>query len=268
MITVNGHLIKATQFPDGTSQVWNLPEALLKTRVLLIDWRFEAERELMDLYSLRKLLRKDAAIHLHVPFLPYGRQDKAVSNDTTFNLAVFADLINNLDFLEVTSVDVHNPVLTGKLIKAFRNEEVGWIHSKLIAEIRPDYIVFPDVGASTRYIPLGTTSKKYMSVPYLILHKLRDQATGSIVGHSLDEDFNKYCPEPNTSFLMLDDICDGGATFLSAARALNKNYEGSHTIHLYVTHGVFSKGRKVLEDAGIKVCTTNSLCHNKDGIGV
>jgi ribose-phosphate pyrophosphokinase len=40
--------------------------------------------------------------------------------------------------------------------------------------------------------------------------------------------------------LIIDDICDGGATFTTIAMALKD--AGAKTVNLYVTHGIFSKG--------------------------
>lgn len=55
MIKVNGFVIKPTIFPDGTSQVWKLPEGLLSNNYVAITWYFEAERELLDVFSIRAL---------------------------------------------------------------------------------------------------------------------------------------------------------------------------------------------------------------------
>ena len=41
-------------------------------------------------------------------------------------------------------------------------------------------------------------------------------------------------------FLIVDDICDGGRTFLEAAKILKEETTGK--LFLYVTHGIFSKG--------------------------
>jgi ribose-phosphate pyrophosphokinase len=62
--------------------------------------------------------------------------------------------------------------------------------------------------------------------------------------------------------LIVDDICDGGATFIRAARAL-RAIEPDVEVGLCVTHGIFSKGRQHLLDNGIdKIYTTNSLLKN------
>ena len=83
MITLMGKEIKPTRFPDGTTQVWKLDEELFKTKELTIDWRFEREDEFFVVAQLRMLLQLHK-LHLHVPYFPFARQDKVVSNETTF----------------------------------------------------------------------------------------------------------------------------------------------------------------------------------------
>lgn len=54
--------------------------------------------------------------------------------------------------------------------------------------------------------------------------------------------------------LIVDDICDGGATFLKIAKELpNTN------LYLYVTHGIFSKGLGDLSRYFIKIFSTDSF---------
>jgi hypothetical protein len=45
MIKIDGFEIKPTIFPDGTSQVWKIPDELFNKSGLTIDWRFEREDE-------------------------------------------------------------------------------------------------------------------------------------------------------------------------------------------------------------------------------
>ncbi len=48
--------------------------------------------------------------------------------------------------------------------------------------------------------------------------------------------------------LICDDLADGGATFI---RIMDMLRPLSKEVTLYVTHGIFSKGLKVLKDSGI-----------------
>lgn len=257
------HVVQPTIFPDGTSQVWNLPKKIFEASTIDVVWHFENEREIMDVLSLRRLFEAYNNVNLHMPFLPYGRQDKQVDNASTFNLHVFADVINSCHFKVVSSVDVHNPKLTEELIYGFENRTVEHVHEDLIQKLKPSWLVYPDAGAKARY---------HQDFPHFItFDKERDQATGKILSHkftmsSTHEDHCKSGVEP--SFLIIDDICDGGATFISIARELHKNFTNAK-INLFVTHGIFSKGKGALLDAGISgIYTTNSITKNQEGYEV
>lgn len=276
LVTLSGtkHVVKPTLFPDGTSQVWKLPDEIFASNELEVIWNFEAEREIIDLLSLRELLPDHAySWDLHIPFLPYARQDKDVSNTSTFNLRVFAHLLNLLSCRKITAVDVHNPDETSELIFNFENVEVTELHKLIVKATNPDFIVFPDLGAKTRYFVNGVAH-----LPRLICNKDRDQLTGEIRGHTIsyrdlagttvqNADMSKIA-KPGQRFLIIDDLCDGGATFIGIAKKL-KEQVPDIIVDLYVTHGVFSKGRENLLNNGINnLYTTNSLLKNGDGYQV
>ena len=48
---------------------------------------------------------------------------------------------------------------------------------------------------------------------------------------------NKY-----SSLIVVDDICDGGYTFIQLAQVIKEEYGFTGDLHLVVTHGIFSKG--------------------------
>jgi len=48
------------------------------------------------------------------------------------------------------------------------------------------------------------------------------------------------------NILIVDDICDGGATFNQAAQILKE--KGAVNLYLYVTHGIFIKGLDLLQE--------------------
>lgn len=261
MIKVNGYEVTPTQFPDGTTQVWKLPDNILYARHAVVDWRFERESEFFTVAQLRLLLKAQTFV-LYMPYLPYARQDKDVTNLQTFSLYMFASLINKLECDAVHAVDVHNPSYTETIIDNFTNYEVMDLIHLLIKKLEKlPLIVFPDKGARNRYDFLG----QYESV---VFEKERNASTGEIVGHKLSENQpDSKSLVKGATLLLVDDICDGGATFLSIADYIKKNV-GEVDLHLFVTHGIFSKGRKILEDAGFKLYTTNSLPKNTDGFFV
>ena len=95
-------------------------------------------------------------------------------------------------------------------------------------------VVYPDESAQRRYQPqLGAN-------PFLTCEKVRDQSTGRITGHTLLCGWPK-CFREAQQILVVDDICDGGATFISVAELLKE--AGIYgKLDLSITHGVFSKG--------------------------
>ena len=114
MITANGYVITPTMFPDKTSQVWKIPEILLRTGVVQIQWDFEHEGELMHLIQLRWLLRTSRVtnrVSLHMPFLPYGRQDKGTGNASCFARGCLYSVLTSLDFDRITTIDAHSDCL-------------------------------------------------------------------------------------------------------------------------------------------------------------
>ena len=240
MIYVNKIQISPTIFPDGTSQVWHLPEFLFKAGKCEVEWKFESEAEFMHLAQLKALLdRYFSVITLTLPYLPYGRQDKRVGNDSTFALLVFAKLLNALKFNAVFCVDPHS-VVVSEINKVHPVYPVDAIR-RAMREIEPTMICFPDHGALVKYVDLQDVV--FNDLPFIYGDKVRDQQTGKITDYML-------CGDPTgQSILVVDDICDGGATFTALAVELKK-YKAKE-INLFVSHGIFSRGTQVLRDAGI-----------------
>ena len=96
MIKLNGHLVTPTIFPDKTSQVWKIPKSHFNKKENVITWEFENEGEFMHLAQLKVLLDIDyfsSKVVLDMPYLPYARQDKDITNESTFALYPFALLL-------------------------------------------------------------------------------------------------------------------------------------------------------------------------------
>jgi ribose-phosphate pyrophosphokinase len=254
MITVNKIRLGPTFFPDKTSQLWHLPKEIMEAETLLVDWRFEEEREIYDLLALRAL-KPEAFMDLYVPYLPFGRQDKPISNESTFNLRIFLQLIKSARPDIFSTLDAHNPKVVREVLpfENFENINPHAMQQRLIARIKPNTLVFPDAGARDRY--------KHNFKSQLVFNKCRDPGTGKILAHKINQECSSISIECG-HFLIIDDICDGGATFLGIEETIREFYGKDSKISLFVTHGIFSKGRKVLTDRGIDLYTTNSLPHN------
>lgn len=238
MILLNGQEIKPTIFPDKTSQVWKLSKELISANYAKIRWNFESEDEFMHLAQLKTLICKHGEAwkyELELPYLPYGRQDKGVYNDTTFALSVFSELINTLGFDKITIFDPHSTVAIDLIKNAVAVYPVKHIYTA-IGATAADLLCYPDKGASEKYAAL-------IDMPSISGEKIRDQSTGQITSYSVKGE----CA--GKSVLIVDDICDGGSTFIHLSKELGK--AGAKEINLYISHGIFSKGIEILRQAGI-----------------
>jgi ribose-phosphate pyrophosphokinase len=233
------HRIVPTIFPDKTSQVWKIPYIETMTSCY-IQWNFEQEVELIWLNQLLALLKKYkvTVAELHIPYLPYARQDKEVGNNNTFARDVFLDMLDTELPFEITTLDAHSPC--NKIISLSPEKYIQYA----VNAFKPSVIVFPDKGAAARYSVLSCLSK----FPHMVMDKTRDQTTGEITG--LTTDFVLENRVLTGRYLIVDDICDGGATFIRVADYINQRARNAK-IALYTTHGIYSNGKSVLKAAGI-----------------
>jgi ribose-phosphate pyrophosphokinase len=236
MITVNDQRITPTFFPDGTQQVWQLAPALMAASTWHICWSFAAEAELITLIQLSDL-GTGRPMHLELPYLPYGRQDKAVSNEATFGLQSFIRVLRLCAFDSITVMDPHSQVV----MDALPHCRAIYPHAQVTAAIHDTQataIAYPDAGAVRKYTAIYQTDCRIISG-----RKVRNQQTGVLTDTAIEGD-----PADHT-VLIVDDICDGGRTFVALADALYAG--GAQAVHLFVTHGLFSKGIHVLTAARI-----------------
>lgn len=240
MIRLNDVEILPTIFPDRTSQIWKLPEYLLDTvykeYTCVVTWDFEHEDELLHVAQLKVLLDTYVpTVTLVIKYLPYARQDKRVENESTFALSAFAVLLNSLHFAEVKVLDSHNNTRAHAIENLVDLSPAQYI-KEAYEQTKSNLILFPDTGATLRY-------SNYHIGPYITAEKIRDQETGKITSFTMNGKVK------GKTVLIVDDIADGGATFCLAAESLKK--AGAKKVHLYVTHGIFSKGKEVLRAFGI-----------------
>jgi ribose-phosphate pyrophosphokinase len=267
MLKLNGVKIDVTMFPDNTSQVWQVPEAAFEGRAFNIVWDFDHEGEIMHLVQLVELIRHGRVpkpVNLHMPYLPYGRQDKEISNDATFALKSLCRILGDLYLTKITTLDAHSKKANNYLHN-FENIHPSLQLAKAIElgldeDDDPDNnaLAFPDDGACVRYAP----HFKHLKEESIITgDKVRNQTTGYIEKYDFEGN-----PE-GKNVLIIDDICDGGMTFIILAKSLLE--AGSKSVNLYVTHGIFSKGLKPLKEAGIgRIFTSKGEAFNhKTGAG-
>lgn len=187
-------------------------------------------------------------IDLFIPYFPAARQDRVMIKGESLSVKVYADIINGLQLNKVFVFDAHSEV-TPALVN---NCEVIPNHT-FIAE------VLKVIGENVKLIsPDGGALKKIYKVSEFLggidvveCSKSRDVKTGRLSGFKVYED-----DLSGMDCLIVDDICDGGGTFVGLAEELKKKNAGK--LYLAVSHGIFNKGFDVL-DCFDKIFTTNSV---------
>ena len=187
-------------------------------------------------------------------FLPNARYDRHMFKGDSAALKAFANLVNAMGFDAVCALDPHSNVAEN-LIKCFQSMKQKDVAAHFASDPRIDFLVAPDAGAAKK----TEETAKEVDKPYITMSKVRNLKTGEITGMRILDDVDLT----DKTVMILDDICDGGRTFIEAAKHLRE--AGAKRVELYVTHGIFSKGVENLLDNGIDhIYTTNSLGEAKD----
>lgn len=205
--------------------------------------------------------------YLFIPFFPGARQDRRMVYGEPLTVKIYADIINDMDFDEVTIFDPHSDV-TGAVLN---NVEIISNHKfvkKAINNIFPTnetnilswgeefHLISPDAGANKKITSLGI----YLGAESIVkCDKTRDVSNGKITGFEVYANDLKKMP-----CVIVDDICDGGGTFLGLAKELKAKNAGK--LHLVISHGLFSKGLHRLENVFDSVWTTDTVSRQLYGI--
>lgn len=187
--------------------------------------------------------------NLFIPYFPAARQDRVMVEGEALSVKVYAEIINALGFKNVTVFDPHSEVTSAVL----RNSVVITNHNfikSVIAKTGSDLmLISPDGGALKK---IYKVSEFLGGIEVIECSKSRDVKTGQLEG------FKVYCEDlKGKDCLIVDDICDGGGTFIGLAIILKSKNAGN--LYLAVSHGIFSKGLDELGQHFKYIFTTNSF---------
>ncbi|MBH0777434.1 phosphoribosyltransferase family protein [Nocardia bovistercoris] len=165
-----------------------------------------------------------------MPYIPAARGDR----DRPCAAAVYANVITAFAD-ELVYADIHSP----RALAALRGPRATAIPlGQLAAAILPrdyDLVIAPDAGARDR---AETVAAALGEIPVAHGRKHRDPGSGRLSGFELS------APVAGRRVLVVDDICDGGGTFAGIAAA--GEFHTAERVDLWVTHGVFSGGLRLL----------------------
>lgn len=224
--------------------------------------RIESSTDILLIAQAVDVLRNGGCpwIGLFLPFVPNARQDRRMVETDAFGLKVFADYINSLRLDRVTVFDAHSNVTTA-LINNCINISPSLFQVPILVKDERDFtLVSPDLGAMKK---VEETAKKLFEFApsrgfpkILPCFKKRNPKNGEITGVDA-------CGQVGLVNYILDDILDGGYTFIQLAKLLKQM--GASEVNLIISHGIFSKGLAPIVNAGIKkIYTSNSFNHRQN----
>lgn len=246
---------KQFTFSDGAIQVTVGPSSV-PLDTIIIRAKIGSANDLMALAmtvdALDRMLfaggynnRHKVPVHLICPFLPYARQDRVMEPGEALGIKVVCDMINRMNFTSVEIWDVHSDVSLALLDRVKNYGPETFV--QLIPLNKCDtLLVAPDAGALKKVGKVATS----LGFEMIRADKIRSTKNGSITGTKVYS-----APVGAKNFLIVDDICDGGRTFIELAKELKPLTTGK--IYLYVTHGIFSKGLEVFEGLIDRIYTAN-----------
>lgn len=195
----------------------------------------------LTLFAVNALKVVCEHVFVYMPYLPYSRQDRVCHKGESFSLKVLLDMISSSGVTFATD-DIHNPQSLHLCMNL-----ANYSQSKLSSSLpKFDMIIAPDKGAISKIIE---NCQVVDGTPVVTLNKQRIGQDIVYMNYEFDTIKGDVC--------VVDDLCDGGGTFISLAKMLKNTQPNITSLSLYVTHGFFTKGIDVIKQHYDKVYVYN-----------
>lgn len=203
---------------------------------------------------------------LHISYLMAARMDRTMANGEAFSLKIVGQVLNTGGFDCIKIFDPHSDVSPAVLQHAQPIDNIAFAQ-QAVAHYRNEHallqdgdicLVSPDAGALKKVLKVSAALGGLDVVECL---KVRDVKTGQLSGFKVfDENLTgKTC-------FIVDDICDGGGTFIGIAAILKE--KGAAAVVLAVSHGVFSKGTQLANVGHIYTTDSYKALATAEGLTV
>lgn len=221
---INRKGCKVIEFPDGELHL--VLDELNRKEGVYVYCRICNANDLFLLMQLSDILKRQCVnvYEINIYYLMSMRCDRLFDINRPFTLGIVADVINSFN---AKFVYVHEPH-SDRTAKEIKNCHVKPDSLFKANELKSSHIlVAPDFGAVRRY-------------PYLnfgvVCSKKRDEATGGLLCFEVEANQGVE----GRDLIVVDDLCDGGGTFVGLAPKLRELNPKS--LSLLVTHAVQKKG--------------------------
>ena len=204
--------------------------------------------------------------HVCLPYLPYARQDRVAVAGDPVAVDVLAALLAPTGVRSFATLDAHAPAAGAAFAKVGATltdvAPTPWL-DRWLAPLRtradqPVWFVAPDQGAKARTAAAAAAlSRPGRAIGVVHCAKVREPQTGALQGFRVaDDGLHHLGADPLV--VVVDDICDGGGTFLGVAASLRARF-GPVPLHLWTTHGIHSKGLEALAAVYTTIGCTDSF---------
>lgn len=245
---MNKVLYEKIRYPDGQVSAKILSRDI---NDVIIE-RISSYEDLFFIKSIAEACRYDR-VRLFIPCLFGQRSDRRFDHRQSFDLKIIAEFINSCNFTEVTIFDPHSNISLALINNSVKKSPDFYITESLYniesayKHVNEHYLtlVSPDAGAYKKVFTYG----EECNLPVVAAVKHRD-LEGKVDLTFTGDVKDREC-------LIIDDLCDGGYTFIVLAKKLRE--QGATKVYLYVSHGYFSKGLDVFDGLIDHIFCTNSV---------
>lgn len=211
-----------------------------------------------DLFILMQLSdivnRRGLSCTLYVTYLLAARTDRLFSWNTSFTLKIVMDVLRSFNS-EIMIFDPHSDVvnrLSGNKVYEINFVNMLINYTDIFDDSDNIVIVAPDEGAKDRLEHIVASS--IFRNPIIYCSKTRDES-GKVTEVKVKSE-SPIQVNKKTRLIVIDDLCDGGGTFMAIAPELKK-YEAKE-VDLVITHSIQLEGLKKVSSVYDKVITSNS----------
>ncbi len=253
---------KISKYPDGQQSITlDLPDTDFHEKITVsITSRLNSFKDLEVIIAANQALREFSYVEnvkLNVPYFLGARSDRKFEAGTSNYLkTVICPIINSQNFSRVTVLDPHSDVLEACLNNYHKHNNHRLVKDALTKIDNRDgareriCLVSPDAGA---YKKIFDVAKEFNIENIITATKVRDIKTGKI----LRTEIPTLDQHADLKYVIIDDICDGGRTFIELSKAI-KGSRPTAKVYLIVTHGIFSAGFAELNQYFEGIYSTNS----------
>ena len=238
--------VKIKRFAGGECHVGFLTP-IAEAEKVRIHTRLNSSEDILNLCLAVDALRNMYVDYIEVflPYIPYARQDRVMVPGEPLSIKVFANILNSLQLNKVYVFDAHSDVSVALIHNCINIPNYEMVKHFIKGFGLTDYIlVSPDLGAYKKVDKLAQKLQYQNEIATGI--KIRDLATGQITKSDVNTADLK-----GKACIVVDDICDGGRTFIELASALKA--KGAGDLYFIASHGIFSyNALDRLQEAGYK----------------